>query len=324
MAYELIGAAGMTVELKQTYDRIMLSRQETDTVYLQYGKKKPIPARGGKSIEFRGMTKITITAGSYTLQEGSTPTETQATFRSVAATISQYGQFSYVSDILKTQGYDPVMAEYASAYGEAMAEGLDVVVRDGLSSATTIQYADTATVVGTSGAGAVGSGGFLDAAELREMRRTLRRNGARPVVDGKYVVFIHPDNLKDMMEDGDINDTWKDALNRGAANPLITGMAGDWEGLRIVETNNLRIRASYGMSGADVYEVIGFGDGFYGHTPLDAMSARLIVKDESSGGTADPLEQRATVGWKAALAAVILNNDFGVLLNCASSRSLSA
>jgi len=324
MAIEMIGAAGMEYELKQFYDRKLLSVAELATVFMQYGTKRPIPARGGKSIEFRRFEKITITAGSYTLTEGTPPTETQATISHVTATISQYGQFSKISDVLDTQGFDPVIAEFTEKYGIAMGEGLDVVVRNALSSATTIQYADAATVVGTSGAGAVGSGNYLDAAELLELRRTLKRNGARNYTDGKYVCFVHPDNSKDLFEDPDIADAFQYAAARGPNNPLFTGELGTWMGIKFIETNNLRVRSSYGMSGADIYEVIMCGAEAYGLTELTALSARTIIHPRGTGGHTDPLEQFSTVGWKAALAVSILNNDFMGLINCASSRTPAA
>jgi len=151
--------------------------------------------------------------------------------------------------------------------------------------------------------------------------RTLRRNGARKI-DGRYVAFIHPDNTKDLYEDPEIVDAFQHAAPRDASNPLFTGVVGDYAGVRFVETNNLRVRSSYGMSGADVYEVFVFGKGFYGVSELSAQQAKTIIHSkETEGG---PLEMYSTVGWKAALAACLLNNDFGVIINCASSRSNSA
>ena len=320
---ELLGAAGMTAEMKQFYDRKLLQVAETDTVFLKYGVKKPIPPRGGKSIEFRRFERITITAGSYTLTEGTPPAVTQGTISSVTGTISQYGQYSQISDVLDTQSYDPIIAEYVAKYGLAMAEGLDVVVRNQLSAATTLQYADTAHQVGTSGTGSVGSGNYLDAAELLEMDRTLRRNGARKI-GGRWLCFIHPDNKKDVFEDPDIVDSFQYAAARDTANPLFTGVLGDWMGFRFIETNNLRLRSSYGMSGADVYEVICMGDEFYGVTELSALAAKTIIHPRGTGGHTDPLEQYSTIGWKAALTAIILNNSFGGIIYCASSRSNAA
>lgn len=328
MATELLGIAGMTDEMKQFYDRKLLQVSKTDVVYMNWGQKRPIPPRWGKSIEFRRFERITITAGSYTLTEGTPPTETQATISTVTATISQFGQFSYISDLLETQSYDPIIAEYIEAYGRAMAEGMDVVVRNDLSSATNIQYADIAHQVGTSGTGSVGSGNYLDAAELLEAKRTLARNGARshPQAGGDYVCLIHPDNTKDLFEDPDIVDSFQNAGERSReTNPMFSGVIGRWMGIKFVETNNLRVRSSYGMSGADVYETFLFGDGFYGVTELSAHSARTIIHPRGpSGGHSDPLEQYSTIGWKSALATAILNNNFGVLINCASSRTNAA
>lgn len=304
-------------ELKQYYDKKLLSRAQLDTIFMNYGVKKSIPPRGGKSIEFRRFDKIVNTyVASYTLAEGSAPAETTVTVSNVTATISQFGQYAKVSDILQTQGYDPTIAEFSDVFAISMAECLDVVVRDTLSAATTAQYADTAIQVGTSGTGSVGSGNYLDSAELLEAKRTLRRNGARP----PYVCLIHPDNTKDLMEDPDIRDDfrWTDP---GA---IKSGNIGQWMGINFVESNNLRVRSSYGMSGADVYEVLMMGQEFYGVTDLSSQTARMIIHPLGSGGHSDPLEQYSTVGWKAALAAVILNNNFGIILYCASSRSNSA
>ena len=314
MAMERLGAAGMTNEMKQFYDRKLLSVALTDTVFLKYGVKRPIPPRGGKSVEFRRFERITITAGSYTLTEGTLPTETNATISNVAATISQYGMYSRITDVLNLQAFDPLIAEYTEKYGLAMAEALDVVVRNALSSATTIQYADNAHQVGTSGTGSVGSGNYLDAAELLEARRTLRRNGARP----PYTCLIHPDNTKDLLEDPDIRDDFRWAIPEA----IKSGQIGQWMGINFEENNNLRLRSSYGMSGADVYEVLMFGNEYYGVTELSAQSARIYV--QKPGGVTDPLEQYSTLGWKAALATTILNENFGVLINVASSRSNAA
>lgn len=331
MATELIGAAGMTNELKQTYDRILLSVAEKNAVFMQYGVKKPIPARGGKSIEFRRFERIDVNYGSYTLSNEGTipPLVTQATISAISCTISQYGQFAYISDLLETQSFDPIIEEYTKKFGMAMIEGLDMVVRNELTNCSTVQYAGAKTCVGTAGASAggstsaVGSGDYLNASELLEADRTLSRAGARKQ-NGRWVCIIHPDNKKDLFEDPDIVDAFQYASERGGANPLSTGVLGRWMGIEFVESNQLRVRTSYGFSGADIYEVIMLGDEAYGVSELSSMAARTIIHPRGSGGHVDPLEQYSTIGWKAALAAKILNNDFMVKILCASSKSTTA
>uniref|UniRef100_A0A6M3IEY5 Putative major capsid protein n=1 Tax=viral metagenome TaxID=1070528 RepID=A0A6M3IEY5_9ZZZZ len=315
----------VTQEIRQFYERKMLDIAKTDIEFERFGKPATIPAREGKSAQWRRFEKITVssTIANYTLLEGTAPASTAATISAVSASISQYGQWSEITDVLETQAIDPLISSYTEAYGEAMARGRDMVVRAEFSNATTIQYAGAATVVGTSGAGSVGSGNYLNAAEIMEAKRTLRRNGAKKI-GANYVMFIHPDNEHDLFQDPDVVDAFQFAAQRGGANPLFSGEIGDYMGVHFISTNNLLIHSSYGMSGADTYECVMFGDGFYGVTHLAALPPKIIIHPRGTGGHTDPLDQKSTVGWKVAMAAKILNNDFGVLVHCASSRSNSA
>ena len=317
MAVELIGVGGMTVELKQTYDRLLLMRALPNMVHAQWGLKRNIPARGGKSIEFRRMERIVGTTGALT--EGTPGVEINATFSNVAATISQYGQYAKISDLLETQAFDPVVAEYVENFGESMGDSVDLVVRAVLIAGSTVQWASTATTQNL-----VGSGMYLNSAEIREAVNTLKRQNSKPVVDGKYVCIIHPDNARDLFADTAVVNAFKDAAPRDSANPLFSGVLGDYMGVRFVETTNLSIQASLGLSGADVYQVIFLGKEAYGVTELDALQARTIIHPRGSGGHLDPLEQYSTVGYKCALAAVRLNNNFMVRLEVNASRVTAA
>ena len=95
-------------------------------------------------------------------------------------------------------------------------------------------------------------------------------------------------------------------------------------GVRFVESTHLNILASNGMSGADIYEVVMLGKEAYAVTELSAQAAKVIVHPRGTGGHTDPLEQFSTVGWKAALAAVILNQNYLLKIYCTSSRSNAA
>lgn len=317
MAMELIGVAGMTPELKQTYDRLLLMRAIPNFVHGNWGQKRDIPAGGGKSVEFRRFERITTSTSALT--EGTPPTETQATFSIVAATISQYGQFSKLSDILETQSFDPVIAEFSENYGESMGDCIDQVVRDVIIAGTTVQYASTA-----GSRGGVGSGMYFDSAEIREAVSTLKRANAKQAVDSKYICILHTDVTRDLFADTNIVGAFKDAADRGGGNPLFTGVLGDYMGVRFVETTNARVFSSLGLSGADVYGVLFLAKQAYGVTELSALQARTIIHPRGSGGHTDPLEQYSTVGWKAALAAVILNNDFMVRVECNASHKTAA
>jgi N4-gp56 family major capsid protein len=52
------------------------------------------------------------------------------------------------------------------------------------------------------------------------------------------------------------------------------------------------------------------GQNAYGMTEISGGTANVIVKAFGSGGSADPLDQRATVGWKSFFVSRILNDSF--------------
>ena len=74
-----------------------------------------------------------------------------------------------------------------------------------------------------------------------------------------------------------------------------------------------------GLEGRDVYVTLVLGDNAYGTTELSGGGLQHIVKQLGSAGTADPLNQRATVGWKATKAAARLVEAFMVRIETAST-----
>ena len=55
-----------------------------------------------------------------------------------------------------------------------------------------------------------------------------------------------------------------------------------------------------------VFGSLFFGEGAYGVTEITGGGLETIVKQKGSAGTADPLDQRSSVGWKAIKTAELL------------------
>ena len=79
-----------------------------------------------------------------------------------------------------------------------------------------------------------------------------------------------------------------------------------------------------GYEGRDVYATLVLGDNAYGTTRLENGGLQHIVKQLGSAGTADPLNQRATAGWKATKATVRLTEAFMVRIETASTFEAGA
>lgn len=69
-----------------------------------------------------------------------------------------------------------------------------------------------------------------------------------------------------------------------------------------------------GAKGRDVYSTLFIGEDAYGVTSIEGGGLQNIVKAKGSAGTADPLDQRSTQGWKAIKGATILTEAYMVRL----------
>ena len=87
---------------------------------------------------------------------------------------------------------------------------------------------------------------------------------------------------------------------------IYEGEIGKIENVRFVETSEAKVFEGAGAAGRDVYATLILGDNAYGTTEIEGGGLTLIVKQLGSGGAQDPLDQRASVAWKATKAAVRL------------------
>ena len=332
MAYQQWGSGGLSPEGQlTTFDKKLLSRFRGNIILSKMGFQRGIPVNGGKSISFRRMEAIlgasysqaynsggAYASGPPILTEGTPGPALDFTVTQVLATVAQYGAYSIITDMAENQSIDQIVPELVEDYGEAMAEAIELVIRDILVAGTNVQYASTA-----GSRGGVASGMRLLLSELRTGKANLLRHNAKGVKseDQKFVLYTHPDCLFDLEGDSNITNIWQYAGERGAGNQLFDTVFRDLPfGVRVYESSLCRIFASLGLSGADVYGSLLFGDEWFGTIDLDAMPARVIRKDIGSSGILDPLDQAGSVGWKCAFAGVILNQNLGVRIESTSSK----
>ncbi len=75
-----------------------------------------------------------------------------------------------------------------------------------------------------------------------------------------------------------------------------------------------------GKQGIGVFATLFLGEGAYGVTEVSGGGLQTIVKQKGSAGTADPLDQRSSVGWKALKTAEILLPSYLIRVESASTR----
>jgi N4-gp56 family major capsid protein len=303
--YERLGVDGLSAELRQHYNMQLLMRAMPLLTHIQFGRQDGIPRNEGKSIDWRRFERPAPTTTALT--EGTPGAVTRVTVSNVQATVDQFGAYWHLTDVLQLQAIDPQVSNWVDVAGEMMGISLDTVVREVVHTGSNVQFASTAA-----SRGGVGSGMVINFAEIREAVANLRSRDAVPVQDGKYIGIIHPNTEFDLFGDSDILESVQRAGVRGSGNEIFQGQLADFYGVRWITTSRGKVFSSLGLSGANVYSTLVLGREFYGVVDYDAMGQEVIVKPLGSAGTQDPLNQVSSIGWKAAIAAAILNDDFGV------------
>jgi N4-gp56 family major capsid protein len=312
----------LTSEQRTFYDNLLLDRALPQLEMAQWAVRKPIPANMGKSINFRRFELIDASAAAPSaLTEGTSGEPSSPSISNVTATVSQYGRWMRATDVLDDASVDPLLTEFTSVFGEQAGIDMDCVIRDVLVAGTAVQYASTAA-----SRGQVGSAMYISSAELREAVRTLQRNNARPIpsAGGKYICIIHPDTWADLLNDTDAKNAFQYAAPRDASNPLFSGDTWDYLGVRFVVTSNANIKASLGLSGADVYQSVFLGNQAYAVSDLDPQSLRIYYKSRESGGPNNPLDMVWSLGYKCAFAVTRLNENFMLRLEHVTSAKNAA
>lgn len=286
----------LSADMQTYYDKKLLSRFLPQFVYAQWGQKRPIPKMGGKTVNFRKFNALS--AATTALTEGVTPAGNSLNVTAQTATVNQYGDFVTVSDILDLTAIDPVLNETADVLGDQASDTIDQLTRDILAAGTNVQYANSRASRVT-----VAAGDNLTVLEVRKAVRTLKRNKSRPIQNKYYVAIVEPGATFDLQSDT----LWQDASKYAGSEQLFSGEIGRIFGVRFVETANGKKFAGAGAGAVDVYATIIFGEEAYGMVDVAGSGAvQNIVKPLGSAGSADPLNQRATSGWKVLFTATIL------------------
>lgn len=308
----------LSAEMKTFYDMTLIDEAQAKLVHDQFGQKKPIPKGSGKTIEFRKFSPLE--KATTPLTEGVTPSGNSLNVSSITATVSQYGDYIVQSDVLELTSLDNTILEATKLLGNQAGLTLDTITRNVLQAGTNVTYCPKIAEDGTETA--VTSRAALDATSqltvdvVQQVVTKLRAQNA-PTIDGKYVAIIHPYVAYDLMRDPE----WIDAHKYSNPTNLYEGEIGEIAGCRFVQTTEAKIYTGDGCpNGLAVFGSLFFGAGAYGVTEISGGGLQTIVKQKGSAGTADPLDQRSSVGWKAIKTAELLVDNYLVRVESCSKR----
>ena len=284
---------GLSVENKTFYDMTLLDEAQAALVHDQFAQKRPIPMNGGKTIEFR--TFASLPKATTPLTEAVTPDGKSLNVTAVTATVAQYGDDITQSDVLELTSIDNTIVEATKILGRQAGLTLDTVTRNVLQSGTNVTYcpkSDGSEVTSRAGLDATCQ---LTVKVVQQVVAKLKGQNA-PTINGKYVAIIHPYVAYSLMRDPE----WIDAHKYAQPDNLFTGEIGEIAGVRFVETTEAKVYQG------GVFGTLIMGANAYGVTEITGGGLQTIIKQKGSAGTADPLDQRSSIGWKAIKTAELL------------------
>nr|DAO43762.1 MAG TPA: major capsid protein [Caudoviricetes sp.] len=309
------GASGMSAEMKTFYEKRLLDQAEPALVHDQFGDPYPIPANGGKTIEFRKYDSLP--KATTPLTEGVTPDGQSLNVTTITAEVQQYGGWTPITDVLQMSAIDNNIVQATKILASQAGRTIDTIVRDVLAGGTNVIYAPK---ISDGAETAVSSRATLDETAqltsdlIARAATQLKAMNADPIGDS-YVGIIHPYVAYDLRRDPD----WIDVHKYAAPDEIFNREIGKLHGVRFVESSEAKIWTGDGCpTGLAVFGTLILGAHAYGTTEIEGGGLEHIVKQLGYGD--DPLNQRASVGWKATQTAERLVEQYMVRIESCSAR----
>lgn len=294
------GSTDLAVEMKTYYSDYLIDLAEPELVHDQFAQKHPIPKNGGKTIEFRQFDPLPELTTPIT--EGVTPDGQSLSAKGLTATVAQYGGYVTLSDMIQLTAIDNNVVQATKLCASQAGRTLDTITREVLAAGTNVQYSGGRTSRAT-----ISATDVLNVDDIKKAVRFLETQDA-PKINGYYVGIIHPYAKYDLMKDPD----WKSPHQYVDTENIYRNEIGELYGVRFVQSSRAKVFKESGATpqggtkGVDVYATLILGDDAYGVTEISGGGLQHIVKPLGSAGTADPLNQRSTIAWKATKVAKIL------------------
>lgn len=309
------------------FSKQLLERSQPLLVLDKFGQPKPLPAHSTRTIKFRGYEHLPNQPKA--LIEGVTPQASKPTFKDIEATISQYGDWIELTDVLADTHEDPLIAEFSDILGEQAA-----IMRERITAGVVLGGTNVFFSGETAGAQATNRSGVNRPLTLelqRRVTRMLKRQLAMPVTSfvsaspnfrtesvlPSYVAICHTDCEADIRE----MRGFLDVKDYGGGYKPMPGEIGSVEGVRYMCTTVFEPWADAGAAGngvlstagacADVYPVLYLAKNAFGIIPFNRAAGgkspivpMVLNPNVPRGG--DPLGQRGSIAWKMWHGAIIL------------------
>jgi N4-gp56 family major capsid protein len=301
------------------YQAKFLEALQPALLYDKWGETMSVPANNSNTVVKNKLSELSDLNGSA-LTEGTTPSEQTLSLTRIEKSIDQYGGYMRVSDRLTEESINGLTAEFSKRLGEQAARTMNKVRRDGLLGGTNVRYqaggvdADAITTQ-LSGANVATDLDFiLDAFRDAKVKPfTPLANGSTNIgttpIPSAYPVIVPVEAVDLVRAATGFNEVEEYA---DAAAPLHANEFGRYRSFRFIydtEVSQITNATSDVIAQCLIFGC-GDSDKAYATVDLAGGNMQMITKPLGSSGTSDPLNQRASMGWKAKQATFIIQDTF--------------
>lgn len=324
--------------MQSWFSQKILVRLEPQVKLAEFAQRDELPLRTGTTATWNGWRSMG--AASTTLGEGTANSLPALSSRRVTATISGFGRghkltdlFQYTAIFDAVNGSMDVLSDsaaktvericqtgiYKSTYANnlsstgilsalmsSVASAMCAVTGTNNNSASLFQFpavfAGSCTRLSATSKTAPTISAQTGVNLLRKLTARLRTQNARPMSDGNFVGYTHPNALHGLRRDP----TWI-AFNQfgNSKETFYRGEAGMVEGIRFVTSTEA---PRYAVTAHSVNLVFVFGQQAFGLTTLNGTVEMLIGRGADKS---DPFNQFTTVTYKVYAAGACLNPSAG-------------
>jgi N4-gp56 family major capsid protein len=301
--------------VREYYDRLLLMTAFPRLIHGRFAQKRMLPKKNGDTIVFRRYSKLDTVP--IALVDGITPPGAPLSVTDIKARVDYYGNFiTFTNQVMETVE-DEVLNRSTKLLAQNMGQTIDEITRDVLASTSSVLLCSNGVNLGTPTE--------LTKADIDAATKTLLSNdadmitevvkgstgfGTSPIRPG-FWGYIHTDLLDDLESVANFVAT----ANYSSQDPVQDGEWGN--------TGNVRwLYSSVGSVSAAtpaVYNNFIVAKEAYAVVHLGSDTGDFKVKQLGSAGSADPLDQRGSVGWIHPFVCRILNDSY--MLNLMATHS---
>lgn len=293
------------------YERKFLEALQPELMYDLFGDKAAIPSNNSNTIVYNKVSEF-ATLENSPLTEGVTPTEQTSTLSRIEASINQFGAFMTTTDRLSEESINGLTSEFTKRNGQQGARTANLVYRDGLLGGTNVRLVGAAANQDAIASGAVATTAdfafMLAAFRLAKvkpwaMMTTGSANiGTTPIAESYHcIVPVEAIPFIEALDDG-IANAFQSVEEYAGQVQAGTNEFGRYGRFRFMYDTEASIVVNSNGTPQKVAQCLVFGKGIedkaYKVVDLAGGNMQIITKPLGSGGTTDPLNQRATQGWK--------------------------